>query len=77
MRKHRGIWLALLLALLAAAVLVPVAAMAEGTGDVQINETNFPDARFQAYVKDFDKDDDSSLSSEEIADVKEINVSGQ
>lgn len=77
MQKHRGIWLALLLALLAAAVLAPAAAMASEPHSVEINDKNFPDARFQAYVKDFDKDGDGSLSSEEIADVKEINVSGQ
>ena len=76
MQKHGGIWLALLLALLAAAVLAPVAAMASEPHSVEINDKNFPDARFQAYVKDFDKDGDGSLS-EEIADVKEINVSGQ
>ena len=74
MQKHRGIWLALLLALLAAAVLAPVAAMASEPQSVEINDKNFPDARFQAYVKDFDKDDDSSLSSEEIAGVTQIDV---
>lgn len=73
MQKHGGIWLALL----AAAVLAPVAAMASEPQSVEINDKNFPDENFQEYVKDFDKDDDSSLSSEEIADVKEINVSGQ
>lgn len=77
MQKHGGIWLALLLALLAAAVLAPVAAMASEPQSVEINDKNFPDARFQAYVKDFDKDDDGSLSSDEIAKVKEINVSGR
>ena len=77
MRKHGGIWLALLLALLAAAVLAPVAAMAEEPEEIPIDAEHFPDARFQAYVKDFDKDDDSSLSPEEIADVKEINVSSR
>ena len=51
MQKHGGIWLALLLALLAAAVLAPVAAMAAGTEDVEINETNFPDAKFREYVQ--------------------------
>ncbi len=73
MQKHGGIWLALL----AAAVLAPVAAMAEGTGDVEIDENNFPDAKFRDYVQQFDTDHSDSLSPEEIAKVKEINVSGR
>ena len=74
MQKHRGIWLALLLALLAAAVLAPVAAMASEPQSVEINETNFPDATFRKYVKDFDKDGNDVLSPQEIAEVTEINV---
>ena len=74
MQKHRGIWLALLLALLAAAVLAPVAAMASEPQSVEINETNFPDATFRKYVKDFDKDGNHVLSPQEIAEVTEINV---
>ena len=74
MQKHRGIWLALLLALLAAAVLAPVAAMASEPQSVEINETNFPDATFRDYVKDFDKDGNHVLSPQEIAEVTEINV---
>ena len=77
MQKHRGIWLALLLALLAAAVLAPVAAMASEpqSVEIEINETNFPDEKFRDYVQQFDTDHSDSLSPEEIADVKEINVS--
>ena len=74
MQKHRGIWLALLLALLAAAVLAPVAAMASEPQSVEINETNFPDETFRDYVKDFDKDGNDVLSPQEIAEVTEINV---
>ena len=74
MQKHGGIWLALLLALLAAAVLAPVAAMASEPQSVEINETNFPDATFRKYVKDFDKDGNHVLSPQEIAEVTEINV---
>ena len=74
MQKHRGIWLALLLALLPAAVLAPVAAMASEPQSVEINETNFPDATFRDYVKDFDKDGNDVLSPQEIAEVTEINV---
>ena len=74
MQKHRGIWLALLLALLAAAVLAPVAAMASGTGDVAINENNFPDEKFRAYVQSELAGGDDVLSPKEIAAVTEINV---
>ena len=76
MQKHRGIWLALLLALLAAAVLAPVAAMASEpqSVEIEINETNFPDETFRKYVKDFDKDGNHVLSPQEIAEVTEINV---
>ena len=75
MQKHGGIWLALLLALLAAAVLAPVAAMASEPQSVEINETNFPDETFRQYVKvNFDKDGNDVLSPQEIAEVTEINV---
>ena len=74
MQKHGGIWLALLLALLAAAVLAPVAAMASEPHSVEINTTNFPDATFRDYVKKFDTDGNDSLSPQEIADAKEIDV---
>ena len=73
MQKHGGIWLALLLALLAAAVLAPVAAMASEPQSVEINETNFPDETFRQYVKvNFDKDGNDVLSPQEIAEVTEI-----
>ena len=77
MRKHGGIWLALLLALLAAAVLAPVAAMASEPQSVEINDKNFPDGNFRRYVKDnLDKNNDGFLSPQEIAKVTKINVSG-
>ena len=62
MQKHGGIWLALLLALLAAAVLAPVAAMASEPQSVEINDKNFPDDNFRNYVKQFDTDHSDSLS---------------
>ena len=74
MQKHRGIWLALLLALLAAAVLAPVAAMASEPQGIPIDTVYFPDATFRDYVKDFDKDGNHVLSPQEIAEVTEINV---
>ena len=43
---------------------------------VEINEANFPDAKFRQYVaENFDKDDDGALSAEEIEAVTEIKVS--
>ena len=51
--------------------LLPTAAFA--AGDVDINETNFPDANFRQYVKDeFDKDKSDTLSADEIAAVEDI-----
>ena len=70
MQKHGGIWLALL----AAALLAPVAAMASEPQSVEINTTNFPDATFRDYVQQFDTDHSGSLSSDEIAVVTQINV---
>jgi len=40
--------------------------------DVQINETNFPDATFREYVKEFDGDSNNILSSSELSAVYEI-----
>lgn len=74
MQKHGGIWLALLLALLAAAVLAPVAAMAEGTEDMQINETNFPDENFRDYVQSELASGRNFLTKDEIASVTTIDV---
>ncbi len=43
--------------------------------DVEINETNFPDAKFREYVKEFDKNRDEKLSEEEIKSVTGIDTS--
>ena len=65
----------LLLALLAAALLAPAAAMAsEPQEGVSINAENFPDENFRQYVKKFDTNGNDSLSPQEIADAKEIEV---
>ena len=43
-------------------MMVPSAAFA-GEGDVEINETNFPDSVFRTYIeKNCDKDGDKALS---------------
>ena len=55
--------------------LLPTAAFA--ADGVDINETNFPDANFRQYVKDFDKNDDDILSADEIAAVTDISVHEQ
>ena len=43
--------------------------------DVEINETNFPDATFREYVKRFDNNRNGKLSTSEINVVKNIDVS--
>ncbi|MGN1307641.1 MAG: S-layer homology domain-containing protein [Faecousia sp.] len=70
LRKGLGILLSLVMCL----SLLPAAALAEEPV-VEINETNFPDAKFRAYVSEnFDKDDpkDNKLSAEEIANATRI-----
>ena len=56
--------------------LLPTAAFA--ADDVVIDETNFPDEGFREYVKkEFDKDNNGSLSAEEIAAANRIHVEGK
>ena len=45
-------------------------------GDVEINETNFPDAAFKSYVSERFGDGDGVLSIEEIESATIINVQG-
>ena len=42
---------------------------------IEINEDNFPDAAFRAYITKFDTDKNNSLSQKEIESVTEIDVS--
>ncbi len=44
-------------------------------GDVVINETNFPDANFRAYVRGFDKNGNNMLDASEANVVEEIRCS--
>lgn len=47
------------------------------TSGIEIADVNFPDDNFRAYVfNEFDLDKDGFLSDGEIAEVKEVNVSG-
>ena len=56
--------------------LLPTAAFA--AGDVNINETNFPDTNFRQYVKgEFDRDGNEVLSADEIAAADTIFVTGK
>ena len=68
--------LAILLSFLMCMSLVPMTAIA-GTGDVAIDETNFPDLVFLNEVRDaFDKNKDGILSQAERESVDEIDVHG-
>lgn len=63
--------LSILLCLVMVAGLLPTAAFAAGS--VDINETNFPDAKFRSFVKEnLDKNKDGILDAGEIAAVKMI-----
>ena len=63
--------LSILLCLVMVVGLLPTAAFAAGY--VEINETNFPDAKFRSFVKEnLDKNKDNILDAMEIAAVKMI-----
>lgn len=70
MKKHT-LHLGVLLALVMLLVTMSVPAFAE-TGDVEINETNFPDDKFRAIVTFSDLDKSNTLSATEIATVKTL-----
>ena len=63
-------------ALCAALLLVgALPALADGTGDIGVDEIHFPDELFREYVaENADTDGDGLLSAEEIADVHGIHV---
>ena len=46
-------------------------------GDVAINETNFPDAIFRAFVKQYDKNSNGSLSSAELTAVRTMGCANE
>ena len=48
-----------------------------GAGDIDINETNFPDASFRAWLHAQTYGSDDILTAEEIAAITFINVSDQ
>jgi|GEM_PF-3468636 len=53
--------------------LKPIATYAEG--DVEINETNFPDEIFRWYVSWYDKNKDGTLSQKELDKVQKMDLS--
>lgn len=68
--------LSLLVSFIMVAGLLP-SAVFSADAEVAVSEANFPDDIFRNYVSEkFDKDKDGSLSANEIADVREISVSG-
>ena len=44
-------------------------------GDIEINETNFPDKNFREWIASQSYGSDGVLTSDEISDVKKISVS--
>ncbi len=69
-----GLGAALAVALIAIAV---VSFAGPANAAVDIDEENFPDQNFRAYVADnFDKDGDGKLSDEELDSVTTINIDG-
>lgn len=77
-RKNGKRVIALLLGLLLAFAVLPMTKPALADGDVDINDTNFPDAVFRAYVQnEFDKDSNGKLSQEELDNVEYIVVTGK
>ena len=75
MKQHRTLrrGLSILLSLLLCLTLVPATALAAGTVSVAINDVTFPDETFrEKYVRGFDKNNDGTLSAEEINAVERI-----
>lgn len=74
MNKMFKKWLSVLLAFIMATLCLS-AVVAFGSDSVAINETNFPDANFREFVKDYDLDGNGSLSAEERNTVTIMTVS--
>ena len=81
MKQHgkKLLALSLALALVLGAVLgisAPIVQAAEPAGNVEINEVNFPDANFRAYVQTLPGAEDNVFTPEELAGITEIDCSG-
>lgn len=68
--KGIGVIFCLMLSLM----IMPLSDAKAGSGDVAINETNFPDSNFRDYIQNVDINENGKLSESEIEAVKEINV---
>ena len=67
--------ISILLAVCMMLCLAQTSVFAEGTGDVAINEINFPDENFRNFVSsNYDKSGSGVLSAEKIAGITEIFV---
>ncbi|WP_352406439.1 S-layer homology domain-containing protein [Acetoanaerobium noterae] len=64
-------------AVLASEANLPAVVQVMGAGDIDINETNFPDASFRAWLHAQTYGSDDILTAEEIAAITFINVSDQ
>ena len=74
MKKKNERHIAIILAVMMIFMNFIIAPVMAAPGDVAIDATKFPDAKFMEYVKKFDKDKDNTLSQGELNAVKRINV---
>lgn len=74
MKKRLGTGITLFVALIFVLINLPASPAWAEPGDVEINAANFPDATFMDYVTTFDKDNNGSLSQDELNAVTEIDV---
>ncbi|MDI9470587.1 MAG: hypothetical protein QM296_10315 [Bacillota bacterium] len=73
MKRKKGIAVVVVLVLLASLILQAKPVMA-AEGDVAINATNFPDANFRNFVKQYDTNGDNILQQSERDTVKKIDA---
>ena len=81
MKQHGKKLLALSLALVLVlgatlGISAPIVQAEETAGNVEINEENFPDANFRAYVKTLPGAEDGKFTPEELAGITEISYRG-
>ncbi len=77
MKKRTSKLLSLLLTLTMVVGMLSMGQVAYAAGDVAINEANFPDANFRAFVQDYDTNSDDKLSEAELAAVTEMDCHGK
>lgn len=75
MKKRLGTGITLFVALIFVLINLPASPAWAEPGDVEINETNFPDGTFRDYVKtNFDTDSSGILSQTELDAVRDVDV---